>query len=73
MSVVTKTAADTTALDTTLAERYVREHLESRHGGERSPVAAAVVSGFDASIERKDSLRRVVLVGRWEVDPAAPS
>lgn len=68
MPVATKPEVDTTALDTTLAERYVRDHLDcSYHRAER------LVAAFDASVERKDGLRRVVLTGRWEVDPAARS
>jgi hypothetical protein len=53
------------------------ERVESRgysvdlSSGDAEVIAQVALSNHTANFERRDGLRRVVLAGEWEVDPAA--
>lgn len=53
------------------AERIIRDQLDRPGSLCPDDAAEMTVAGFTASFERRGGLRRVVLAGGWEVDPAA--
>lgn len=53
----------------TVAENAITDLLERTPGQDRRTDACAIVGRFDAHLEHRDGLRRVVLTGEWEVEP----
>lgn len=47
----------------------LQRRVDDRAGGSPRSDARAIVGEFDAHLEYRDGLRRVVLTGEWEVEP----